>query len=1190
MSGMIGELVNQRYQIESELGRGGMGVVYRARDALLEREVAFKVLSSLALGTEGRARLLSEARAAAQLNHPNIVTIYDAGETGNSPFIVMELIDGENLYQHKLQAMEEIITVAAQIGTALEHAHTHGIIHRDLKPENVLIASDGTAKLMDFGLARSVASRLTVEGTIAGTVFYLAPELALGQAYDGRADLYALGVMLYELTTGQLPFLADDPLAVITQHLHAPVVPPRAHHPEIPAALNTLIIRLLSKRPDERPASAREVVIALEQMRSPTQLADFQVEIAEELPLLDRLIRGRFIGRGGELSTLRQRWALAETGHGHLVLISGEPGIGKSRLANEIITYARLRGAVVLQGGSYEYESSLPYLPFAEALRDWVRDQPPENLSAKMKQTAPELAKLAPEIEVKIGPLKPNPRLTPEEERLRLFDNVSRFFQELAAEKGLLIFLDDLHWSDQGSLALVHYLLRRLQNDPVLILGAYREVELDRKHPLSTSLVAWNRERLATRIQLDRFTQKECAALLGTMFGQEQVSGEFAAAIYRETEGNPFFIEEVAKALVEQGQIYLQDGEWERKEIHELAIPQSIKEAIGRRLDRLSEACSDALHSAAVLGKDFEFAELVALTDLDEDGLLDVLDEANRAQLVQPKSGEKFIFTHDKIREVLYDELNPIRQRRLHRQICEVIENLYAGKLEDHVSDLAYHAVLGGDLNKGLVYSIQAAENASHIFAHEEALNFYQQARDCAIALNEAEQLAEIEEAMGSVHADRGHSLLAIESFERALSFALSKEKRAYLKNRIGSEYTQIGDERALEYLNAALDELDPETQPNEMAGTLSMMARNHHFRAQYDRSIELLGRALELAEARGDPTTLMNIYGFFSGSLQHLGRYEDSNHWARTTIALGESKEFPAAISIGHEFLSENAFLQGDWKMALYHADQNYRVGEKIGWLARIAWSGFAKLATYRALGNLHAAQSEGRSGLRIAEDIADRRLVVWFESNLSIVETDLGQDETAFSRAENAMDLAQESGEPILISASHMAMSYYHIQREEWEAARSVLDASEVIQSQRQPLLLLSEMWVIYAEALWGSGELDEASELAGRLLEHTRRRGERYPEALATWVKGKIFASQKAWDQALRCFEIAVDAFEQLGSQVGLGRALYQRARLYQALSQQDEALKDASRAVEIFTQVGASRDAHKVEQFLAGKPKA
>ncbi|HZD55868.1 MAG TPA: tetratricopeptide repeat protein [Anaerolineales bacterium] len=275
---------------------------------------------------------------------------------------------------------------------------------------------------------------------------------------------------------------------------------------------------------------------------------------------------------------------------------------------------------------------------------------------------------------------------------------------------------------------------------------------------------------------------------------------------------------------------------------------------------------------------------------------------------------------------------------------------------------------------------------------------------------------------------------------------------------------------------------------------------------------------------------------------------------------------------------------------MALYHAGQNYRAGEKIGWLARMAWSGFAKLATYRTLGDLHTAQSGGRSALGIAEGIGDRRLVVWIESHLSMVETDLEQDETAFGLAQSAVDLAQESGEPILIGASRMAMSYYHVQRGEWGAARSVFDASEVIQAQRHALLLLSEMWAIYAEALWGSGDLHEASELVERLLEHTRKRGERHPEALATWLQGKIFASQKIWDQALRCFEMALEEFEKLGSQIGLGRAIYQRARLYRALSQHDQAVQYASQALEIFTQAGPSRDAHEVRQFLAGKAEA
>ncbi len=263
-----GTLLNGRYLLEAELGRGGMGVIYRAQDTLLQRPVAVKVLGKDGLGSEGRARLLREARAAARLNHPNIVTVHDAGEAEGQSFVVMELVEGVSLFERRPATIDESTRMARQICNALEHAHRHGIIHRDLKPENVLVAPDGTAKLMDFGLARSIASRLTQEGAVAGTVFYLAPEQALGKELDGRADLYALGAMLYEFCTGQLPFPGDDPFAVITQHLHAPVVPPRAKNEAIPVALDSLIVRLLSKNPDERPASAGAVIELLDEVIS----------------------------------------------------------------------------------------------------------------------------------------------------------------------------------------------------------------------------------------------------------------------------------------------------------------------------------------------------------------------------------------------------------------------------------------------------------------------------------------------------------------------------------------------------------------------------------------------------------------------------------------------------------------------------------------------------------------------------------------------------------------------------------------------------------------------------------------------------------------------------------------------------------------------------------------------------------
>jgi predicted ATPase len=324
---LIGALLLKRYRLDAELGRGGMGVVYRSHDTLLDRDVAVKFLSATGLASEGRARLLHEAQAVAQLNHPNIVGVYDVGfadEAEREPFIVMELVEGESLYRLRPTALSETLALARQICAALEHAHRHGIIHRDLKPENVIVTPNGVAKLMDFGLASSGASRLNTQGTIVGTVHYLAPEQALGQALDGRADLYALGVMLYELTTGQLPFTGDDPVTIIAQHLQAPVVPVRTLRADLPLALEAIILKLLAKAPADRFASAGEVGVALAALAVPPPSP---AELPHNLPIQ----LTSFVGREEELAQVKRRLKASR-----LLTLVGAGGCGKTRLALQV--------------------------------------------------------------------------------------------------------------------------------------------------------------------------------------------------------------------------------------------------------------------------------------------------------------------------------------------------------------------------------------------------------------------------------------------------------------------------------------------------------------------------------------------------------------------------------------------------------------------------------------------------------------------------------------------------------------------------------------------------------------------------------------------------------------------------------------------------------------------------------------
>lgn len=260
----LGQPFLQRYRIEYQLGQGGMGVVYHAYDTVLQRPVALKVLNAQQLDTTGHARLLIEAQAIAKLNHPNIVNIYDVGQADDQTFIVMELVGGQTLRACLPLPWVEILPLAEQICAALEHAHMVGVIHRDLKPENIMLMPNGQIKLMDFGLAHShTAPSLTEEGALVGTVAYLAPELIQGDRPNPQSDLYALGVVLYELLTGQTPFTGNL-ITIISQHLHARVVPPSTHNAAIPATLETLVMQLLAKNPTQRPASAAAVRTALQ--------------------------------------------------------------------------------------------------------------------------------------------------------------------------------------------------------------------------------------------------------------------------------------------------------------------------------------------------------------------------------------------------------------------------------------------------------------------------------------------------------------------------------------------------------------------------------------------------------------------------------------------------------------------------------------------------------------------------------------------------------------------------------------------------------------------------------------------------------------------------------------------------------------------------------------------------------------
>jgi oligopeptide transport system substrate-binding protein len=709
-------VLNDRYTLQAEIGRGGWATVYRAHDSLLDRVVAVKLIHKSDLSPHDRQRLLHEARLAARLNHPNIVAVHDAGEIDGTPFIVMEYVEGTSLHARPPASLPEAIDGAQQLCRALAHAHAQGIVHRDLKPENILRTASGVLKLTDFGLALSPASRVSSDGLIVGTVFYLAPEQIRGGPLDGRADLYALGVLLYEWSTGVLPFTADEALAVLTQHLFSPVVVPRARVPDLPAALDHLIVSLLSKSPEDRPASAEDVLALLESPR----LIEPETTAAE-VPILERLQRGRMAGREVELQQARRLWSQVQAGATRTLLISGEAGIGKSRLVRELVAQAGMGKALVLEGWNVD-QPEPPFTVFRQMLRGAFSElaeplaQCPEPVLADLLRLIPEAQPSFPEVIVE-------PSSGTAEVQQRLFESMAVLLALVSQRAPVLLIVEDAQWADSGSLNLLRYLIQQIRERPVLFLMTYRPVEPAEAPSLHQALHDFQRGQVAATVRLERLDRAGTEEMVGIMFGAEAMS-DFADRVFRITEGNPFFIEEVCKGLAETGRLNQRDGRWQLLETGRLEIPANVRVAIRGRLRAMPSETQQALEVAAVRGAAFE-AELVRqVRHLDQAAVSDALEAAERAEIVrQVGDGDRprFVFTHSLIPMAMVEDMRPAARRALHAQVAQVLAVLEP----EEVETLAHHYRAAGDSDRAVHFLLLAGERAQSVCACPEAIEYY---------------------------------------------------------------------------------------------------------------------------------------------------------------------------------------------------------------------------------------------------------------------------------------------------------------------------------------------------------------------------------------------------------------------------------------------------------------------------------
>jgi predicted ATPase len=874
------------YHVISQLGAGGMGEVYRARDPRLSREVAVKVIRrALSVGPDGRDealdRLLREAVLASALNHPNIVTIYETGDFDADRYIAMELIEGVTLRQAAAQglAVGRVLGIARQVAEALAVAHAAGIIHRDIKPDNVMVRTDGYVKLLDFGLARVQPEMVTAgEGTsttaeaglLLGTVAYMAPEQARGEMPTQEADVFALGVMLYELVTGRHPFAAASPLGTLHALMWESPEPPSLRSPELPRAIDQLIMEMLQKDQRLRPG-ASEVMYRL------TLAHDSTVAVALSTVTVTAARGGRareIVGRDQELQALQQEFERARRGKGRLVSISAEAGMGKTTLLDAFLRELEDQQEPMRVGRGRCTErlaGSEAYLPVLEALDSLQKNEYLGSIGRLIRAVAPSwYVQIAPAADADV----PAARIAVDasggsQERLKR--ELAALLEEIGRMQPVILAFDDVHWADPSTTDLLGYLARRIDSTRLLILATCRPSDLAQaRHPYLPMKLDLLARGMCREIALESLDLGAVARYVALQFPEHAFPPDFPRLVHHRSEGNPLFMAELLRDLRRRHTIDRKDGRWTLHgdlQAVERDLPASIRSAVGRKIEMLDEEDRRLLAAASVQGIDFDTEVVASALQLPEEEVEDRLERLQRehaiVRFVDEYEGHdgvltlRYRFAHQLYHAALHEGLRGTRRIALSRAIAERLVRRNGDEPCDCAAPLAALFETARDHVRAAHFWNRAAQAAARLYAHDETVRLARRGLDLLAAAPESPARPETELALQMTYA-----------------MAL-KTARGYAVPEVGAAYA-----RARALCRAVQD-------PARVAPVLVGLAAHHIVAGEIATSRDVALEMMALFERLGDSDLQMMGNWSLGVALFHLGDLQESHSRLRRGLDL---------------------------------------------------------------------------------------------------------------------------------------------------------------------------------------------------------------------------------------------------------------------------------------------------------------
>jgi tetratricopeptide (TPR) repeat protein len=923
------------------------------------------------------------------------------------------------------------------------------------------------------------------------------------------------------------------------------------------AGLSARGIRALEQ--GERSSPHRDTVRLLAQALElpPDQRATFEQasvavpsEVARREPsapigaFLGAVPGGQMIGRQEEVDRLLGMMDDVEGAAGRMVLIAGEPGIGKTRLAQEVAVAARLRGFLVASGRCYEPEQSVPYYPFIEALMS-VYEAAPEHVRADVPERWSYLTWLLPDRAhaVRAGDLDGH------DEQHRLFWAVSGFLQALAEVIPIALLLDDLHWADESSLKLLQYLARQTRSSRVFLLGIRRDEETEPQPSLERVRRDLNREGLLDEITVRRLAESGTAALAARILGASEVSPEFARLVHQHTGGNPFFTQEVMRALMERGDVQARDEQFNLQEVREIDVPWSVRSAIGERVSRLSDITQEILHEAAVLGQSFRFDDLLAMGTRTEETVEFGLEEARGAALLRLTGDDDYSFNHALIQHALYSELSPRRRKRLHAAVGTALEQSPESVRRRRAPQIARHFLQAGITERALPFTMLAGDEAEAVFAHAEAEEHYRAAAGLAHTLGERGREAEALEKLGIL-------LRIVARYGEALD--VLEQSSGLGEQVIDSSGDQLNHARV--WLRRAT-ELWPA--------------------AQYSVALAHAKRASQYAGQAGNPRVQAVAEIQRGMALTMIGPLEEARRVLSAARAL-----FPATGdtwwvaqyegSTGRAYLDEGEFAKGR-----HYLERSQEVIAGTHDRAEMAWIISSLGEASFLLGDWADARDRYDLAERMAREVGPDRYLSYILMHAAELDGAVGNIEHARERVEEGLDLAQSCNATPALRKGQSVLAECDLRQGR---------PDEAVQ-RFQPLLNSVEAdWPrafpppVLAEAHLDLGDMEKAESLVQQRVQ--RFQAQNHRRALALWlrVQGLILGRQLRWEVAEKTFFEALELAHAMSYPYAAGRIRYELGRLNIQLVRPEQARDHLERALSIFRRLDARPDVERTDHTL------